>query len=238
MTGGWAALVGAAILGPRLGRFENPAAFEGHSTPLQIIGTFLLWFGWYMSPLPPPHLRLRLRLRVRRSRLHRRLRRSPPSRRYGFNPGSTLYVHGYARDMARSAVTTTLSAASGGLAGLYLKKSLPEKLGGSGNYDVGHTCNSLLGGCVARRARRVYLHLPLLQRRPSPSLATTHCLIHRLTPAPRTPSHPRVSPDRPCSCALCVAASSASRRAAWLLIPGRPSSSACSRPSSTTPRRA
>jgi len=113
MTGGWAALVGAAILGPRLGRFENPAAFEGHSTPLQIIGTFLLWFGWY-----------------------------------GFNPGSTLYVHGYARDMARSAVTTTLSAASGGLAGLYLKKSLPEKLGGSGNYDVGHTCNSLLGGLV------------------------------------------------------------------------------------------
>ena len=238
MTGGWAALVGAAILGPRLGRFENPAAFEGHSTPLQIIGTFLLWFGWYEPPAspppppPPPPPRASLPPPPPPASL------APPSRRYGFNPGSTLYVHGYARDMARSAVTTTLSAASGGLAGLYLKKSLPEKLGGSGNYDVGHTCNSLLGGCVARRARRVYLHLPLLQRRPSPSLATTHCLIHRLTPAPRTPSHPRVSPDRPCSCALCVAASSASRRAAWLLIPGRPSSSACSRPSSTTPRRA
>ena len=47
MTGGFAAMVGAKILGPRLGRFENPAAFEGHSTPLVIIGTFLLWFGWY-----------------------------------------------------------------------------------------------------------------------------------------------------------------------------------------------
>ena len=46
MTGGWDAMVGAKILGPRLGRFENPAAFEGHSTPLVIIGTFLLWFGW------------------------------------------------------------------------------------------------------------------------------------------------------------------------------------------------
>jgi len=47
MTGGFAALVGAKILGSRLGRWENPSEFEGHSTPLQLIGTFLLWFGWY-----------------------------------------------------------------------------------------------------------------------------------------------------------------------------------------------
>ena len=46
MTGGWAAMVGAKILGPRIGRWENPSGFEGHSTPLQVIGTFLLWFGW------------------------------------------------------------------------------------------------------------------------------------------------------------------------------------------------
>ena len=32
MTGGWAAMVAAAILGPRLGRWEEPEAFEGHST--------------------------------------------------------------------------------------------------------------------------------------------------------------------------------------------------------------
>jgi len=113
MTGGWAALVGAAILGPRTGRFEEPEMFEGHSTPLQIIGTFLLWFGWY-----------------------------------GFNPGSTLLIHGCSRDMARSAVTTTLAAAAGGISGLFLKKSLPPIMGGSGTYDVGHTCNSLLGGLV------------------------------------------------------------------------------------------
>ena len=84
-------------------------------------------------PSAPPRSTPRVRPRVAR-------------RRYGFNPGSTLYVHGYARDMARSAVTTTLSAAAGGLSGLYLKKWLPEKLGGTGTYDVGHTCNSLLGG--------------------------------------------------------------------------------------------
>ena len=118
MTGGFAAMVGAKILGPRLGRFENPAAFEGHSTPLVIIGTFLLWFGWY-----------------------------------GFNPGSTLAIHGgpgtgYGRDAARACVTTTLSAAAGGVSGLFIKKFLPSKLGGTHIWDVAHTCNSLLGGLV------------------------------------------------------------------------------------------
>jgi Amt family ammonium transporter len=113
MTGGWAALVGAKVLGPRLGRFENPAAFEGHSTPLQAVGTFLLWFGWY-----------------------------------GFNPGSTLMLHGSSRDMARVAVTTTLSAAVGGITGLFVKRFLPNRFGGSGFYELGHTCNSLLGGLV------------------------------------------------------------------------------------------
>jgi Amt family ammonium transporter len=113
MTGGWAAFVGAWVLGPRTGRFEDPASFEGHSTPLVIIGTFLLWFGWY-----------------------------------GFNPGSTLKIDGYGRDMARVAVTTTLAAASGGVSGLFLKRWIPKSLGGSGIYDISHTCNSLLGGLV------------------------------------------------------------------------------------------
>ena len=48
-VGGWAALAGALVLGPRLGRFsanreERPKA---HSMPLAVIGMFLLWFGWY-----------------------------------------------------------------------------------------------------------------------------------------------------------------------------------------------
>ena len=53
MTGGVAALVGTLILGPRLGRFydedgiplEEPATFTPHSTALQFLGTFCLWFG-------------------------------------------------------------------------------------------------------------------------------------------------------------------------------------------------
>jgi len=113
MTGGWAALVAAAILGPRTNRWSSPDLFEGHSTPLQVIGTFLLWFGWY-----------------------------------GFNPGSTLMLHGAATTAARATVTTTLAAATGGVTGLFLKYYLPKKLGGTKVYDIGHTCNSLLGGLV------------------------------------------------------------------------------------------
>jgi len=47
MCGGVGALVGAAIAGPRTGRFENPDAFQPHSLPLVVLGTFILWFGWY-----------------------------------------------------------------------------------------------------------------------------------------------------------------------------------------------
>lgn len=55
MTGGATALVAAIILGPRLGRFydeageplETPAEFPPHSVALQVLGTFILWFGWY-----------------------------------------------------------------------------------------------------------------------------------------------------------------------------------------------
>lgn len=50
MTGGAAALVGAATVGPRKGRFDEnkkPLGIPGHSTVLQVMGTFILWFGWY-----------------------------------------------------------------------------------------------------------------------------------------------------------------------------------------------
>ena len=48
-VGGWAALVGAYMLGARLGRYENKIikAIPGHSMPLATIGVFLLWFGWF-----------------------------------------------------------------------------------------------------------------------------------------------------------------------------------------------
>jgi ammonium transporter, Amt family len=50
MTGGVAALVLAAILGPRIGKFGpdgKPRGIPGHSMPLAFLGMFILWFGWF-----------------------------------------------------------------------------------------------------------------------------------------------------------------------------------------------
>lgn len=48
-TGGWAALTGAIIIGPRLGRYVNGTVrpMPGSSMPLATLGTFVLWFGWF-----------------------------------------------------------------------------------------------------------------------------------------------------------------------------------------------
>ena len=48
-TGGWAALVGAIILGPRIGRYVDGKvmAFPGTNIPLATLGTFILWLGWF-----------------------------------------------------------------------------------------------------------------------------------------------------------------------------------------------
>jgi ammonium transporter, Amt family len=50
LTGGAAAFVGAAILGPRLGKFARDGkarAIPGHNMPLGALGVLLLWFGWF-----------------------------------------------------------------------------------------------------------------------------------------------------------------------------------------------
>ena len=48
-TGGWAALMGALIIGPRLGRYtaKGMTVFPGSSIPLATLGTFILWLGWF-----------------------------------------------------------------------------------------------------------------------------------------------------------------------------------------------
>lgn len=48
-VGGWAALAGIIVLGPRTGKYINGQVrpIPGHSIPLAAIGVFLLWFGWY-----------------------------------------------------------------------------------------------------------------------------------------------------------------------------------------------
>ena len=55
MVGGIAALIGAAVLGPRLGKYERDEngkvikvnAFPGHNIVIGALGVFILWLGWY-----------------------------------------------------------------------------------------------------------------------------------------------------------------------------------------------
>src|SRR5258708_22141058 len=50
MVGGVAALAGAQVLGPRIGKFTkdgNAVAIPGHHIPMSLIGTFILAFGWF-----------------------------------------------------------------------------------------------------------------------------------------------------------------------------------------------
>lgn len=50
MTGGVLAFVGAALLGPRIGKYNKDGsanAIPGHNIPMAVIGTFILAFGWF-----------------------------------------------------------------------------------------------------------------------------------------------------------------------------------------------
>ena len=49
-TGGWAALMGAIVLGPRIGRYTKdgkPRAIPGHSIPFVVLGAMILFIGWF-----------------------------------------------------------------------------------------------------------------------------------------------------------------------------------------------
>ena len=49
-VGGWAALAGALLLGPRLGKYNRDGrsnAIPGHNIPMAALGVFILWFGWF-----------------------------------------------------------------------------------------------------------------------------------------------------------------------------------------------
>merc|ERR1719247_1747888 len=95
LTGGVGALVGAAVVGPRVGRFDTEAGMDPngtyapHNVPNVALGTFILWFGWY-----------------------------------GFNCGSTLYMEGVASagSAALVAVNTTLAPAAGGVSAMFLRR--------------------------------------------------------------------------------------------------------------------
>jgi Amt family ammonium transporter len=48
--GGWVALAGAIVLGPRIGKYSKDGkvrAIPGHNLPLAALGVFILWLGWF-----------------------------------------------------------------------------------------------------------------------------------------------------------------------------------------------
>lgn len=125
MVGGFAALVGAAILGPRRKRFkegrkccactwsgssvQGQTPYPPHHVPFMVAGTFILWYGWY-----------------------------------GFNGGSTLMMSGGLHvTAARVAVTTTLAAVTGAMTTTFYSKIF------LGYYSVALMCNGFLAGLVS-----------------------------------------------------------------------------------------
>eukprot|EP00183_Erythrolobus_madagascarensis_P006260 CAMPEP_0185843932 /NCGR_PEP_ID=MMETSP1354-20130828/288_1 /TAXON_ID=708628 /ORGANISM="Erythrolobus madagascarensis, Strain CCMP3276" /LENGTH=521 /DNA_ID=CAMNT_0028543523 /DNA_START=21 /DNA_END=1586 /DNA_ORIENTATION=- len=97
MVGGFAGLCGAAVVGPRIGRFNDEGKvvpMPGHSATLCTLGTFILWFGWYGF--------------------------NPGSALAVIgDPGDD----GIVETITRCAVTTTVAAAAGGLTTLLIVKA-------------------------------------------------------------------------------------------------------------------
>jgi Amt family ammonium transporter len=120
-VGGWAALIGAAVLGPRMGKYIKGAngkitvkAFPGHNIPYACLGVFILWFAWF-----------------------------------GFNAASTGVAHvdgssiWSGNAIARVATTTCLAASAGAIAALIFSWIWFKK------PDCSMTMNGVLAGLVA-----------------------------------------------------------------------------------------
>ncbi|KAF6144393.1 hypothetical protein GIB67_024620 [Kingdonia uniflora] len=102
LVGGIAGLWGAVIEGPRIGRFGQAGrsvALRGHSASLVVLGTFLLWFGWYGFN-PGSFLNI--------------------AKAYG----GTANYYGQWSAIGRTAVTTTLSGCTAALTTLFGKRLL------------------------------------------------------------------------------------------------------------------
>ncbi|KAL3727964.1 hypothetical protein ACJRO7_032676 [Eucalyptus globulus] len=122
MVGGIAGFWGALIEGPRIGRFDQAGrvvALRGHSASLVVLGSFLLWFGWYGFN-PGSFLTI--------------------LKTYD---GASGGFYGQWSAVGRTAVTTTLAGSTAALTTLFSKRLLV------GHWNVTDVCNGLLGGFAA-----------------------------------------------------------------------------------------
>jgi len=127
MVGGFSGLMGAILLGPRLGRFDGRSvAFGrqrtksmydrdrmhqhevGNNVPFQVMGMFFLWFGWY-----------------------------------AFNCGSTLAANGAMELASKIAVNTTLGAGMGGVGCAMISLKV------DGYWSMPRIVNGVLAGLVS-----------------------------------------------------------------------------------------
>jgi len=145
MLGGVCALIGAYVVGPRIGRYDEEGrviALSGHSSTLQVLGALILWTGWCAppdrasgAPCGAPIRRVASPGPIRAA--------SASARRYGFNPGSTIDIYGRTTAAAMAAVTTTIAAASGAMACLLIAKVSEH------TFSLGSTINGTLAGLVS-----------------------------------------------------------------------------------------
>lgn len=117
-VGGFVALAGAIVLGPRIGRFRSDgssAPIPGHSMPLAFVGTLLLFFGWFGFNAG-----------------------SELAAVGGYHDAAG----GSAVAIGQVCVTTLLSAAGGCCAAMFLTWAI------TGRPDLGMAMNGILGGLV------------------------------------------------------------------------------------------
>ncbi|WOG89087.1 hypothetical protein DCAR_0208323 [Daucus carota subsp. sativus] len=120
LVGAIAGLWGAAIEGPRVGRFDafgKPVPIKGHNATLVVLGTFLLWFGWFGF--------------------------NPGSFNKILVPYPDTTDQGHWTSVGRTAVTTTLAGSTAGIVTLFGRRLL------IGHWDALDVCNGVLGGFVS-----------------------------------------------------------------------------------------
>lgn len=121
MLGGVAALMGAAIVGPRAGRFDEngkPRPMPGHNNVFFMAGTLLLWFGFYgFNPGTMGYLVLA--------------------------DGSA-----YAEVVARCVISTTLGGGFGAVTATLIYLAYTKLKTGHATWDLGPACNGALCGMI------------------------------------------------------------------------------------------